>query len=119
RRFLPPSQPPAEVAHRGAMLDHPAQGRLNFGVAASGLPSDWQMFNVDGMAGEDREMTRESLEIILKLWSSPEPFHYEGKFWKVDKPADMLGTLRPHLRPFLYPPPPIGGAALRKDSATL
>jgi alkanesulfonate monooxygenase SsuD/methylene tetrahydromethanopterin reductase-like flavin-dependent oxidoreductase (luciferase family) len=55
--FLLPYHHPAELANRVAMLDHLAQGRLNFGVAASGLPSDWQMFNVDGMAGENREMT--------------------------------------------------------------
>ena len=42
---------PAELANRVAMLDHLSQGRLNFGIAASGLPSDWAMFNVDGMSG--------------------------------------------------------------------
>jgi alkanesulfonate monooxygenase SsuD/methylene tetrahydromethanopterin reductase-like flavin-dependent oxidoreductase (luciferase family) len=41
------------------MLDHLSEGRLNFGVAASGLPSDWAMFNVDGMSGANRDMTRE------------------------------------------------------------
>ena len=65
--FLMPYPPPGELANRVAMLDHLAQGRLNFGVAASGLPSDWAMFNVDGMSGQHREMTRESLEIILRL----------------------------------------------------
>ncbi|HXP06025.1 MAG TPA: LLM class flavin-dependent oxidoreductase, partial [Stellaceae bacterium] len=39
--FLLPYHHPAELANRVAMLDHMAQGRLNFGVAASGLPSDW------------------------------------------------------------------------------
>jgi len=56
--FLLPYHHPAELANRVAMLDHMAQGRLNFGVAASGLPSDWAMFNVDGMAGQHREMKR-------------------------------------------------------------
>src|SRR6267154_1474505 len=65
--FLLPYHHPAELANRVAMLDHMAQGRLNFGVAASGLPSDWAMFNVDGNAGQHREMTREALDIILKL----------------------------------------------------
>ena len=46
--FLMPYHHPAELANRVAMLDHLAQGRLNFGVAASGLPSDWALFNVDG-----------------------------------------------------------------------
>ena len=56
--FLLPYHHPAELANRVAMLDHMAQGRLNFGVAASGLPSDWAMFNVDGMSGQNRDMTR-------------------------------------------------------------
>ena len=81
--FLLPYHHPAELANRVAMLDHISGGRLNFGVAASGLPSDWAMFNVDGMSGVNRDMTREALEIILKLWSSPEPFDYKGKFWNV------------------------------------
>ena len=46
--FLLPYHHPAELANRVAMLDHLSGGRLNFGVAASGLPSDWAMFNVDG-----------------------------------------------------------------------
>ena len=65
--FLLPYHHPAELANRVAMLDHLSQGRLNFGVAASGLPSDWAMFNVDGMSGQNRDMTREALDIILKL----------------------------------------------------
>jgi alkanesulfonate monooxygenase SsuD/methylene tetrahydromethanopterin reductase-like flavin-dependent oxidoreductase (luciferase family) len=117
--FLLPYHHPAELANRVAMLDHLSQGRLNFGVAASGLPSDWAMFNVDGMSGQNREMTRESLDIILKMWSATEPFHYEGKFWKVDKPAEMLGLLRPHLKPLQTPHPPIGVAGLSKNSDTL
>ena len=88
--FLLPYHHPAELANRVAMLDHMAQGRLNFGVAASGLPSDWAMFNVDGMAGQHREMTREALDIILKLWSEDEPFDYPGKYWKVTKTDLML-----------------------------
>ena len=68
------------------MLDHLSEGRLNFGVAASGLPSDWAMFNVDGMSGVNREMTREALDIILRLWSDEPHFNYEGKFWKAAKP---------------------------------
>ena len=83
--FLLPYHHPAELANRVAMLDHISGGRLNFGVAASGLPSDWAMFNVDGMSGVNRDMTREALEIILKLWSSTEPFDYKGKFWNVSQ----------------------------------
>jgi alkanesulfonate monooxygenase SsuD/methylene tetrahydromethanopterin reductase-like flavin-dependent oxidoreductase (luciferase family) len=97
--FLMPFHHPAELANRVAMLDHLAQGRLNFGVAASGLPSDWSLFNVDGMAGQNREMTRESLDIILRLWSDEPEFDYKGKFWHVTKTGTMFGTLNPTSSP--------------------
>jgi alkanesulfonate monooxygenase SsuD/methylene tetrahydromethanopterin reductase-like flavin-dependent oxidoreductase (luciferase family) len=117
--FLLPYHHPAELANRVAMLDHLAQGRLNFGVAASGLPSDWAMFNVDGFSGENREMTRESLEIILKLWTEAGPFEHKGKFWTVKKPERMYDLLEPHIVPFQKPHPPIGVAGLSKHSDTL
>src|ERR1700733_9780813 len=101
--FLLPYHHPAELANRVAMLDHMAQGRLNFGVAASGLPSDWAMFNVDGNSGQHREMTREALDIILKLWTEDEPFDYPGKYWQVSQIEPMLRTLRAHIKPFQKP----------------
>src|SRR5260221_362060 len=79
--FLLPYHHPAELANRVAMLDHLSGGRLNFGVAASGLPSDWAMFNVDGMSGQNRDMTREALEIILRLWTEDAPFTHKGEFF--------------------------------------
>jgi len=117
--FLLPYHHPAELANRLAMLDHLSEGRLNFGVAASGLPSDWAMFHVDGMGGVNREMTREALEIILRLWSDEPHFDYDGQFWKVAKPQTMFGFLHPHLRPLQLPHPPIGVAGLSKNSDTL
>ena len=117
--FLLPYHHPAELANRVAMMDHLSGGRLNFGVAASGLPSDWAMFNVDGMSGQNREMTREALEIILKLWSDAAPFTYTGKYWTVTKPDTMFDFLKPHLSPLQKPHPPIGVAGLSKNSDTL
>src|SRR5438132_1310245 len=117
--FLMPYHHPAELAHRVAMLDHLAQGRLNFGVAASGLPSDWAMFNVDGNSGQHREMRREALDIILRLWSAEPEFDHKGKYWHVTKTATMLDTLRPHIKPFQKPYPPIGVAGVSKGADTL
>ena len=117
--FLLPYHHPAELANRVAMMDHISGGRLNFGVAASGLPSDWAMFNVDGMSGENREMTREALDIILRLWSATEPFDFKGKFWNVSMPPEMFGFLRHHIKPKQLPHPPIGVAGLSKNSDTL
>src|SRR5919106_3322270 len=117
--FLLPYHHPAELAHRVAMLDHLAQGRLNFGIGASGLPSDWALFNVDGNAGQHREMTREALDIILKLWEGEKPFRYEGRFWTVNYPEAMYDNLKFHIRPFQTPHPPIGVASVTPRSPTL
>jgi len=117
--FLLPYHHPAELANRVAMLDHLSEGRLNFGVAASGLPSDWAMFHVDGMGGVNREMTREALDIILRLWTEDEPFDYVGKYWQVSQIAPQLRTLRAHIKPFQKPYPPIGVAGVSKGSETL
>ncbi len=117
--FCLPYHHPAELANRVAMLDHLSEGRLNFGIAASGLPSDWAMFQVDGMSGTNREMTRESLDIILKMWTQPGPWQHRGKFWNVDKPDTMFEFLKPHLAPLQRPHPPIGVAGLSKNSDTL
>ena len=43
-----------------------------------------------GMSGQNRDMTREALEIILKLWSEPAPFTHKGKYWTVTKPDTMF-----------------------------
>jgi alkanesulfonate monooxygenase SsuD/methylene tetrahydromethanopterin reductase-like flavin-dependent oxidoreductase (luciferase family) len=117
--FLLPYHHPAELAARVAMLDHLSDGRLNFGVAASGLPTDWAMFQVDGTAGVNREMTREALDIILRLWSDEPHFVHKGKFWTVEKPEPMFGFLKPHIYPLQKPHPPIGVAGFSKQSDTL
>src|SRR5438094_647552 len=117
--FLMPYHHPAELANRVAMLDHLAQGRLNFGVAGSGRPSDWARFNVDGNAGQHREMTREALDVILRLWGDEPEFEHKGKYWHVTKTGTMLDTLKPHIVPLQRPHPPIGVAGVSKGSDTL
>ncbi len=116
---LLPYHHPVELAHRVAFLDHMAQGRFMFGVGTSGLPSDWKLFNVDGAGGENRKMTLEALDIILKLWESTEPFEYHGQYWSMNRIDTMLDTLKFHIRPFQKPHPPIGIAGLTPRSDTL
>lgn len=116
---LLPYHHPAELACRVAYLDHIAKGRFMFGVGSSGLPSDWKLFNVDGAGGQNRKMTREALDIILKLWESEEPFEYRGEYWTVNRIEPMLRTLKFHIKPFQKPHPPIGIAGLTPRSDTL
>lgn len=117
---LLPYHHPAELAGRVAFMDHISKGRLMFGVGAGGLPSDWAQFNIDGMGGENRVMTREALDIILKLWTCEEPFEYRGKYWNVNGIEPMFdGRLKRHLMPLQKPYPPIGIAGLSPRSDTL
>ena len=69
--FLLPYHHPAELANRVAMLDHISGGRLNFGVAASRPAERLGDVQRRRHAGVNRDMTREALDIILKLWSTP------------------------------------------------
>src|ERR1700753_3303503 len=64
-------------------------------------------------------MTREALDIILKMWSDPGPWTHTGKYWTVTKPDVMFDFLKPHLKPKQAPHPPIGAAGLSKGSDTL
>jgi alkanesulfonate monooxygenase SsuD/methylene tetrahydromethanopterin reductase-like flavin-dependent oxidoreductase (luciferase family) len=116
---LLPYHHPAELACRVAFMDHLAQGRYMLGIGASGLPSDWQLFGVDGVKGENRDMTREALDIMIKVWASDGGLDYDGKYWKVNVPRPMLNTLKHHIKPFQKPHPPIGIAGVSPGSETL
>jgi alkanesulfonate monooxygenase SsuD/methylene tetrahydromethanopterin reductase-like flavin-dependent oxidoreductase (luciferase family) len=90
------------------------------GIGSGGLPSDWKLFGVDGEAGENRKMTAESLDIILKLWTEENTFTYEGKYWKANKIEPMAGgVLEFFIYPYQKPHPPIGIAGLSPKSETL
>lgn len=118
--FNLPLHHPAMAAHRVAYLDHLSSGRLNLGIGASGTLTDWQLFGIDGLEGENREMMWESLDAILRLWSDPEPFESQGKHWTVNKPAALFdGMLSFHMTPLQDPTPPISVSGLSPESPSL
>ena len=112
-----PYHNPAVVANRIAWLDHLAQGRLNFGVAAGAIPADWQLLGIDG--ANTRDMTREALEIIERIWTGERPFVYQGKYWRIEVAEPKLPLSDVHIRPFQQPRPPIGVSGLSPNSPTL
>ncbi|BCJ88541.1 LLM class flavin-dependent oxidoreductase [Effusibacillus dendaii] len=116
---LLPYHNPVELAHRVAYLDHLAQGRLMLGIGSGGLPSDWQLYDVDGMNGENRRMTAEALDIMLKVWTEQAPFEYRGNYWKFNMIEPMFDLLKHHIFPYQKPYPPIGIAGLSPGSETL
>ena len=108
---------PVHVAHRIAMLDHLAKGRLYFGIGSGGSPSDMEMFGMDAEAGTALERMREGIDVIIELWEKG-PFEYHGKFFDVGKPEDTPER-RFHMRPYQKPHPPIAVAGASARSQTL
>jgi alkanesulfonate monooxygenase SsuD/methylene tetrahydromethanopterin reductase-like flavin-dependent oxidoreductase (luciferase family) len=114
-----PFHHPAQLANRVAYLDHISEGRFNFGIAAGSVPSDWGMFDIDGFSGQQREMTQESLDLIRKLWAAEKPEKFEGKYWTIAWPEPFSDALKPWLKPFQQPHPPISIAGATPGSSTL
>lgn len=115
-----PNHNPLMLAQRIAQLDHLAQGRFYWGVGSGAFPGDFELFGINAQAGEQREVTREALDVILGLWTDPKPGFYESKYWRfrVPDPQEDIG-LRLHLRPYQRPHPPIAVAGLSPKSETL
>jgi alkanesulfonate monooxygenase SsuD/methylene tetrahydromethanopterin reductase-like flavin-dependent oxidoreductase (luciferase family) len=73
---------PLDTAIHAAVTDHViGGGRYIFGFG-SGFPSPL-FANERGLSHENRHARlRESLDFILKCWTAPEPFDWDGKFWQ-------------------------------------
>ena len=108
---------PILLAHRIAMLDHLARGRLYFGIGSGGSPSDLQMFGIDTEVGSPGERMREAIDLILQLWEKG-PFEYHGKFFDMGEPDPAPGVGF-HMRPYQQPHPPIAVAGGSPRSQTL
>lgn len=118
--FMLPFHHPAELAHRICLLDQISKGRFMVGIGASGTQLDLRMFGIDPTTSQNREMTEESISIMVKFWESDGPFEYKGKYWSVSRPADSEHLLSEyHLKPYQKPYPPIGVTGLSARSPTL
>ncbi len=89
---------PVDTAIQAAVTDHViGGGRFIFGFG-SGFPSPL-FANERGLSHEDRhERLRESLDLILKCWTAPEPFDWDGKFWRG---KGIVATPRPLVAPHM------------------
>ena len=115
-----PNHNPMMLAHRVAQLDHMAQGRFYWGIGSSSTSGDYEMFGFNPETDDRRAYTRETLEIILKIWEDPIPGVYEGSHWtfKIPEPVDEIG-LAFHMKPYTKPHPPIAVAGVSPRSDTL
>lgn len=70
---------PVRVAEEYSMLDVISGGRLVAGFVR-GIPHEYIAYNVS--PDESRGRMREALNIILKAWTEPEPFGWEGEYYQ-------------------------------------
>ena len=76
---LVPLLNPIRVAEEYAMLDVLSGGRLIAGFMR-GIPHEYLAYNV--APSESHARLREATEIIIKAWTEPEPFGWEGEFYQ-------------------------------------
>ena len=104
---LVPLLNPVRVAEEYAMLDVMSGGRLIAGMIR-GVPHEYIAYNV--VPDESRERLREAAALIVKAWTAPEPFRWEGRFYQY--PSVSIWP-----RPYQQPHPPILMSASNEESA--
>ena len=102
-----PWHDPVLLAERAATLDLLSGGRLDFGVGKGYRHSEFAGFRVPTAEAEAR--FSESLAVILKAWTSDEPFSHEGRFWGYHEIAVEPPTAQ-------EPHPPVWIAAGKPES---
>lgn len=70
---------PIKVAEDLAMLDTLSDGRLVVGFLR-GTPNEFQVYTVN--PAESRDLALESMELILRAWTEPVPFSWEGRHYQ-------------------------------------
>lgn len=94
---LPHRDNPVRVAEEIAMLDCLSRGRIVSGFVR-GVPTEIHPANTNPVL--TRERFEEAHDLIVKAWTTPEPFNWEGRFWHY-----RYVNVWP--RPYQQPHPPI------------
>ena len=98
---------PAHVASRLAFLDHLSHGRLNVCLGPGAIPTDNEVYGID--PEEVGPRISESIDMIVKIWTTDAPYDIRGTFWNVCLSENIderfgIGILH---KPFQRPHPPI------------
>src|SRR6202047_944624 len=97
---------PVQVAEELAMLDNLAQGRLVVGLLR-GTTNEYLTFGLN--PAEARERTTEGMELILKAWTEPQPFGWQGRHFQ-------FRTVSVWPRPLQQPHPPTYALGASRES---
>ena len=105
---LPHRDNPVRVAEEIAMLDVMSRGRIISGFVR-GVPTEIQPSNTNPVL--TRQRFEEAHDLILKAWTTHEPFNWEGRFWHY-----RYVNVWP--RPYQEPHPPVWITGSTPDSVT-
>src|SRR5689334_9893442 len=75
---LPHRDNPVRVAEELAMLDCISRGRIISGFVR-GVPTEIHPSNTNPVL--NRARFEEAHDLVVKAWTTPEPFSWEGRFW--------------------------------------
>ncbi len=99
---------PVKLAEELLLVDHLSNGRLIAGFGSGNQERDFDIFGLD--FAQRREMAKESLEIIMSLWS--------GEAVSVEGDYHSLKDVRLAIKPFQSPHPPICVSVGSKEGAS-
>lgn len=101
-----PHSNPVRVAEELAMLDTLAHGRLVVGLLR-GTTNEAMTYDLNPQ--EARERTDEGMELILKAWTEPQPFGWQGRHFR-------YRTVSIWPRPLQQPHPPTYALGTSRES---
>lgn len=100
---------PVQVAEGLAMLDNLMPGRLIVGLLR-GITGEYLSYGLNPT--EARERTTEAMELILKAWTEPQPFGWQGRHFH-------FRTVAVWPRPVQQPHPPTYALGASRESCEL
>jgi alkanesulfonate monooxygenase SsuD/methylene tetrahydromethanopterin reductase-like flavin-dependent oxidoreductase (luciferase family) len=101
-----PHSNPVRVAEELAMLDTMARGRLVVGLLRG---TSNEALTYDLNPAEARDRTDEGMELILKAWTEPQPFGWQGRYFQ-------YRTVSIWPRPLQQPHPPTYALGTSRES---
>ena len=97
---------PVQVAEELAMLDNMLRGRLVVGMLR-GITGEYLTYGLN--PAEARERTSEAMELVLKAWTEPQPFGWQGRHFR-------FRTVAVWPRPRQQPHPPTYALGTSRES---
>ena len=109
---------PLLVASRLAMLDHLSKGRLDLCFGPGSVSTDLEILGIEPK--DSSRMVAESMDMILKLWSSNGSIDLKGEFWNIgmQEHIDLEVGLGIVHKPYQQPHPPISMPITSWNSGT-